>query len=256
MKACFNVGQVYKPQSPDIIDRQIYNVSREYKISILPIYPNFEIDNLYPLTDHVELWNIFIIGNDKTYILANVNDPHIKIPETQDLLNNHSEDVIPMELHAVFDAIWTKTLSGRKLQFYMVWNGKLYFINTYPFLNGKNKVIGAVMFMRAFETMPEVGFTSLEGYLVPLRRSQELARGQANVAAGFTRISAKDNTNAQTPSATPDTSQPTTTTTQTKKNLSTVTEYAEHSALPHRRPVSQPSLVSNLRVAVRLPEQQ
>lgn len=155
------------------LDKKIYNVSREYKISILPITPNFDIDNLYPLTDHVELWNTFVVGNDKTYILASVNDPHIVIPRVDDLPNNRGKNMLPDELYIMFDTLWTKTLQGKQLQFYMVWNSKLYFMNTYPFFNGKGKVIGAILFMRAFETMPETRFTTLEGYLVPVRHSTE-----------------------------------------------------------------------------------
>ena len=162
------------------LDKRIYHVSREYKISILPITPNFDIDNLYPLTDHVELWNTFVVGNDKTYILASVNDPHITIPRLGDLPNNQGKNTLPQELFVVFDTLWTKTLQGKQLQFYMVWNSKLYFMNTYPFFNGKGKVIGAILFMRAFETMPETRFTTLEGYLVPVRHSSDTP----GVAAG------------------------------------------------------------------------
>jgi hypothetical protein len=232
--------QTYQPEQ-DIIDRQIYNVSREYKISILPIYPNFEIDNLYPLTDHVELWNIFIIGNDKTYILANVNDPHIQIPKSQDLSNNHSEDVIPTELHAVFDAIWTKTLLGRKLQFYMVWNGKLYFINTYPFLNGKNKVIGGIMFMRAFDTMPEVGFTSLEGYLIPRRRSQDIPISSQDIPRS------PRSPNRNNPGAFHKRSMNQTQTTILEKESPPSPNLPY---LPQRRTASQPTLGPNLHVII------
>lgn len=165
-----------KNKEDDELDRKIYNVSREHKISILPITPNFDIDNLYPLTDHVELWNIFIIGNDKTYILANINDPHIVIPQKEQLPNRQGQNLLPEELFIVFDGVWTKTLQGKQLQFYMVWNSKLYFINTYPFFNGKAKVIGAILFMRAFETMPDARFTTLDGYLVPIRNSIDMPR--------------------------------------------------------------------------------
>ena len=148
--ACFG-----KHENENDIDRNIYKISREYKISILPITPNFDIDNLYLLTDHVELWNIFVIGNDKTYILANVNDPHIKLPEAENLPNKKGQMILPSELIMVFDSIWTKTLLGKQLQFYMVWNTKLYFVNTYPFFNGKNVVIGAILFMRGFNNIPD-----------------------------------------------------------------------------------------------------
>jgi hypothetical protein len=135
-------------------DQKLYDVSRKYKISILPITTTYDIENLYPITDHVELWNIFIIGNDKTYILAKVSDPHIQIPNYEQLPNKQGKNIIPDELIKVFDSVWDSTLSGAQLQFYLVWNSKLYFMNTYPFLNDKKKVIGAIMFMRAFMSMP------------------------------------------------------------------------------------------------------
>lgn len=166
-----------KNDEMDDIDRKIYNVTREYKVSILPITPNFDIDNLYPLTDHVELWNIFIVGNDKTYILANVNDSHIMIPNASKLPNHKGTNILSEELLKIFDNLWARTLQGRQLQFYMVWNSKLYFVNTYPFFNGKEKVIGAILFMRAFETMPETRFTSLDGHtIMPVRYSSETVR--------------------------------------------------------------------------------
>jgi hypothetical protein len=172
--SCF-LGKKKTKDEEEELDRKIYNVSREHKVSILPIIPDFDIDNLYPLTDHVELWNIFIVGNDKTYILVNINDDHIILPNP-DLLNHQAKNILSDDLEKLFDGIWDKTLQGKQLQFYMVWNGKLYFINTYPFFNGKNKVIGAIMFMRTFESMPETRFTTLDGYLVPVRYSTEQLR--------------------------------------------------------------------------------
>ena len=160
-----------KKISDDGLDRNIYNVSKEYKISILPIIPDFDIDNLYPITDQVHKWSILIVGNDKTYILASIKDPHITIPESEDLPNHTGNNILPEELTKFFDSVWTTTLTGKQLQFYMVWNGKLYFVNTYPFFNGKKKVIGAILFMRAFDTMPPSRFTTLEGYIVPQKRS-------------------------------------------------------------------------------------
>jgi hypothetical protein len=169
---CKNEPKVKEPQY--VLDKNIYNVTREYKVSILPITANFDIDNLYPLTDHVELWNIFIVGNDKTYILANIKDPHIVIPNSDDLHNHQAKNILPSELEKILDSIWDQTLRGVKLQFYMVWNGKLYFVNTYPLRNGKNLIIGATMFMRAFETMPEAKFAqTMDGNLIPLRFSED-----------------------------------------------------------------------------------
>jgi hypothetical protein len=105
---------------------------------------------LYPLTDHVELWSTLVVGNDKTYILSNINDCELYFPREK-LLNRKDTSILPHELSTFFDAIWDRTLIGTQLQFYMVWMGRVYFVNTYPFRNGKGKVIGAIMFIRPFD---------------------------------------------------------------------------------------------------------
>lgn len=195
----FKINCFKKPEVKEegTLDKKIYDVTREYKVSILPITASFDIDNLYPLTDHVELWNIFIIGNDKTYILANVKDPHIVIPQCRNLENHQATNILPIELEKILDCIWDRTLKGNKLQFYMVWNGKLYFINTYPFLNGKNKVIGAILFMRAFETMPEAKFTETEdGTLKPIRFSEDVQQRKKSSSFDYVQSSEIQKTNA------------------------------------------------------------
>jgi hypothetical protein len=136
------------------LNQQLYNVSKKYKISILPIVSGFNLDNLYPLTDQVQFWNIFIVGRDKTYILASCKN--IKIPNTEQLLNKTADGILPDELREFFDPIWDKTLKGSQLQFYIVFNSSTYFVNTYPFYNDRKRVIGAIMFLRLFETMPDV----------------------------------------------------------------------------------------------------
>lgn len=136
------------------IDKHLYDISREYNISILPITEEFYITNLYPPSDNVDKWNIFIIGNDKTYILANINDSHVFIPNVGELINHKGINILPDELLKIFDSLWDQTLNGYQLQFYMVWNGKLYFMNSYPFYNEKSCCIGAIMFMREFYNVP------------------------------------------------------------------------------------------------------
>lgn len=155
ISSCFRPSTciwLHKEANNALFDQHIYQASKKYNISILPITHHFDIENLYPLTDHVELWNVFIVGNDKTYILANANDPRIDFPNL-DRLANHRGTQMPSELAKFFDSVWDTTLSNKQLQFYIVWRNQLYFVNTYPFKNGKGRVIGAAMFMRAFDTM-------------------------------------------------------------------------------------------------------
>lgn len=149
--SCF-LGSSKKKKNDKQMEQRMYRVSNEYNISILPIQSDFDIENLYPITDHVEVWNIFVVGNDKTYILANVKDPNIYVPNSSNLLNHKSENILPTELHNFFDTLWDNTLSGKQLQFYMVWNSRLYLLNSYPLYNGKKSVIGATLFMRQFDS--------------------------------------------------------------------------------------------------------
>lgn len=154
--SCFGGLMRKKTKTHHNWDEEIYTVTRDHKITLLPISHNYELENLYPITNQVELWNIFIVGCDKTYILANVNDPFIMLPEAERLQNKSGLNILPEGLNIFMNSIWDKTLSDKQLQFYMTWNGKLFFVNTYPFYNGHSKVIGAVMFMRAYDKMPEI----------------------------------------------------------------------------------------------------
>jgi hypothetical protein len=145
---------------PDVeafkLKQELYNVTKKYKISILPIASGFDLDNLYPLTNHVAAWSTFIVGKDKTYILANCKNLKIENLNTDKLLNHTGEGIIPDEMREFLDPIWDRTLMGNQCQFYMVFNGQTYFANSYPFLNNKKKVIGGILFLRLYETMPDV----------------------------------------------------------------------------------------------------
>jgi hypothetical protein len=139
----------------DTVMESLYKVSKEYKLSILPISDSYELDNLYPITDRVKEWNTFIVGNDKTYILANLGDKKVNINENLRDIVDTKGGRLPDELFKFFDNVWTHTLSGKQLQFYIVLNGRLYLINTYCFRNENKKVIGAIMFMRDFDSLPD-----------------------------------------------------------------------------------------------------
>lgn len=130
----------------------IRQITSKYNITILPIpmKQNHEV-NLYPDTNMVETWNIFVVGSDKTYILANVNDPFTPVPNKEEMLNHKADNIIPPEMLEFFDAVWDQTLDNNKLQFYIAWNERLFRVNTYPLVNELNIVVGATMFMRAFK---------------------------------------------------------------------------------------------------------
>lgn len=130
--------------------------SHNYNLHILPISSDYILQNLYPITDRVNEWNTFIVGNDKTYILSNVCDNKYLnfTTENTEIVDTRGHK-LPIEIFEFFDKIWTITLKGENLQFYMVVKSVLYFINTYSLKNTNDKIIGAILFMRNFDTLPK-----------------------------------------------------------------------------------------------------
>ena len=130
------------------IDKHIASINGKYDIHILKVAQDFHIKNLYPVTDQVEKWTVFVIGNDMTYIHVSVGDFHF--PNHEGLLNNKGSNILTLELNEFLEPLWRQTLGGNQLQFYMSVQQKLYFVNTYPFINDNREVIGAIMFIRPF----------------------------------------------------------------------------------------------------------
>jgi hypothetical protein len=150
----FNCNKGLKKQEE--LSRQLFDVSKKLKISILPISQDSEIENLYPSENHVYLWNVFVVGSDKRYVHSKIGNESCLL--SKKYLNLKDKDimdtkggVMPSELFDFFDKLWDLTLNGRNLQLYVMMNGKLYLINTYSFKNSKNKIVGAVCFMRDFQ---------------------------------------------------------------------------------------------------------
>lgn len=135
-----------KKKQYDEIDKQLASLNGKYNIHILKVDENFHLKNLYPISDQVERWSTLIIGNDKTYIQVSMGD--FQIENGEELLNKTGNNILSQELQEFFDPLWTQTLAGNQLQFYMSVSSKLYFVNTYPFVNDRKEVIGAVMFIR------------------------------------------------------------------------------------------------------------
>lgn len=158
-----------KNRHKDIMD-SLYRVSKQYKISILPIANVYELDNLYPITDRVKEWNTFIVGNDKTYILSNIGDNKVYIPQDNNIVDTKGAS-IPEELFLFLDNVWTHTLKGKQLQFYMILNGQIYLINTYCLYNANSKIIGAILFMRNFDTLPNTYTENMNENLNKIQQS-------------------------------------------------------------------------------------
>lgn len=130
----------------------LLELNDKYNITILPL-TDYVIDNLYPKTNKVQSWNIYIVGNDKTFIMSNSNDFDMPV----DVLNTRGEKIANNELKDFFDDIFERTLedTGHDLQFLMIHMNNAYVVNTYCLSNQNRKVIGACAFIRRFDTLPK-----------------------------------------------------------------------------------------------------
>jgi hypothetical protein len=143
-------------KQPRGLHKGMVELAETFKIVVLPAWTDIDLADLYPATNHVESWNTLVVGKDKNYIMVNIGDVHAQIPGSDKLINRKGTNVLPEQLDRIFSKIWDETFSHNKLQFCMMWNSVLYFVNTWALKNAGGKSVGAVMFMRSFENLPEL----------------------------------------------------------------------------------------------------
>jgi len=151
---CFCV----KPDDRKEKVKDLLAFNERYNITILPVIDDYVFENLYPKTNQVQTWNVFIVGNDKTFITSNNTD--FNIPD--DIINTRGEKIPSQELKDFFDEIFEKTLKGQDLQFLMIFSNKTYVVNTYYLSNQNKKVIGACAFIRLFDLLPKITDTLIK----------------------------------------------------------------------------------------------
>jgi hypothetical protein len=130
------------------ISKELYDYSKQNDILIIPLVKEYNLDNLYPVEDEVEKWNIFIVGQDRTYIQAKVTDSIFEINEDKILNTRGNKESISLRFKEFLNKIWNQTLKGKQLQFFTYINSKLFLLNSYPFRNNKNVIIGGICFIR------------------------------------------------------------------------------------------------------------
>ncbi len=165
-------GKAKNDDDHDVLSQRYQDAG--FFVHVLPTKGSaFKIDNLFPAWNHVESWNTFVIGNDKTYILANVNSMSLREgsvarDQTSDadketaksMLNNSGRGVLPNSLVRFLDPLWDCTLAGRPVQVFIVVRNNTYIVNTYPLTDPQNHVVGGVMFLRFFAPYAQAKSTS------------------------------------------------------------------------------------------------
>jgi hypothetical protein len=124
------------------------------ELFVIPIDSKYDIDNLYPSTDRVHMWNIFAIGSDKSYIFVRANDDPCEVFKTSLKENNHAMSDSTNSLLRFMDDTWKHVLDGHSLHVYLFLIHTLYLVSAFPIVNGRQNVIGGMMFMRRVSSLP------------------------------------------------------------------------------------------------------
>lgn len=120
-------------------------------VIVLPTRQGVILDNIYPINNHCDLFNILIVGSDKNYLFVRFHD--ISFPGSEKLVNTKYIEKMPSSLRNILESIWDKTLGGKILHFYMIYKGKTYLTNAFPLQNEQSKSVGAIAFIRNVETI-------------------------------------------------------------------------------------------------------
>jgi hypothetical protein len=96
--------------------------------------------------DQVASWNVFIVGNDKTYILSKTT--HFDKDMNNNILNNKKYQGMDVKFFNFLDKIWNVTLRGENIQVFVYAKKTLFLLNSYSFKNQSKQIIGAVCFLR------------------------------------------------------------------------------------------------------------
>lgn len=155
------------------MSRQVRQLSEAYEktgydVFVLPVdHAKFQVDNLYPVSNHVDTWNTFVVGNDGTYILANANTLALSPEDYREngddvsdatrrvadaLLNRKAGGLLEPGLTTFLQPIWDVTLKdgGAPIQVFIVVRNQTFILNTYPLRRHDGHVVGGVMFIRFF----------------------------------------------------------------------------------------------------------
>jgi hypothetical protein len=77
---------------------ELLTFNDRYSITILPVIDDYVFENLYPKTNHVKTWNVFVVGNCQSFIVLNNYD--FNLPD--DMINTRGENIQSQELKNFF----------------------------------------------------------------------------------------------------------------------------------------------------------
>jgi hypothetical protein len=148
------------PDSEDESNEE--NRSMTDELCVLPVDPaHVTIRNLYPMHNHVQSWNTFIVGTDMTYVLANITSlpPSVVLPSeeiskkrdvSKVLLNHRAGGKLNRRFSEFLQPIWNSALDGSATQVFAMIRNVTYLVNAYPLRAADDHIVGGVMFLRPY----------------------------------------------------------------------------------------------------------
>lgn len=136
-----------------IAKKKIIDKAKEFNIILLPIEKHIQLDDIFPKENHVEEWNIFIIGKSKNYILANIKSLGLDEDLRDKIVNTKGLHALPEELVTFLDSVWEETLKGTSMQFFIIVKSVTYLCNSFPLQTTAKNSIGALLFVRKMNSV-------------------------------------------------------------------------------------------------------
>lgn len=162
--SCFFNKKKKKKRDKSFYENKLVSMGENVDIKVLPPMSFFPLTDIFPQSNFVTDWSVYVIGRNKKLIISQDN---LELADTS-MLNKRYDHVLNVKNGEFFDTVFQMIMSGHESQFLMVCRKQLYFANTYTFLNSLKKAIGGILFVRLYSSMSELVPTESTEYNLSL----------------------------------------------------------------------------------------
>ena len=149
---CFTSEKQNKEKQKQFYEEKLINLQKENQVKVLPFLSFLPLTDIFPATNHVAEWSVYIIGKNKRLVVSQDN---LQLSDV-DMLNKKYDAVLDGKNGEFFDTVFDMIVNGHESQFILVYHDKMYFANTYSFKNENGSVIGGILFIRLYSSMTEL----------------------------------------------------------------------------------------------------
>lgn len=168
---CFSKSKNrHQEKQKKFYEDKLINLQRENHVKVLPFLSFLPLSDIFPATNHVAEWSVYIIGKNKRLVVSQDN---LQLSDV-DMLNKKYDAVLDGKNGEFFDTVFDMIVNGHETQFILVYQDRMYFANTYSFKNENGTVIGGILFIRLYSSMTEL--VPKHNLRVQVRASREYER--------------------------------------------------------------------------------